>query len=138
MVRDIISDSQLIGQLYDMKAAEGFSFPTPDRATFQIGYGVIKFDKNFVPHIHKQVERIIYTTSEFLYVISGEMTISIYDEKEKFVDKIVLHENMGLMQFIGGHDIQIKRDTRYFEIKQGPYLGRNVDKYNLASEGDRQ
>ena len=132
MVRDIVSDHKLIGQLYDMNAVEGVSFPTPDYATFQFGYGVINSDKKLVPHIHKQVERIIHTTSEFLYVISGEMTISIYDEKEKIVDNIVLRENMGLMQFIGGHDIQIKRDTRYFEIKQGPYLGKNVDKYILG------
>jgi hypothetical protein len=131
MVHDIISGGQLIGQLYDMNDIKGISFPTPDHTTFQFGYGVIESDKNLVPHIHKQVERIINTTSEFLYVISGKMTISIYDEKEKIVEKIVLRKNMGLMQFIGGHDIQIGHDTKYFEIKQGPYLGKNIDKYDL-------
>ena len=38
---------------------------------------------------------------------------------------------MALLQFIGGHKIEIKSGTKYFEIKQGPYYGRDFDKFNV-------
>ena len=38
---------------------------------------------------------------------------------------------MALLQFIGGHKIEIAPGTKYFEIKQGPYYGRDFDKYDV-------
>lgn len=131
MVRDLISNSILIAQVYDMNKMNGVNFPTPELATFQLGFGEINEDKILIPHIHKSVNRKIKTTSEFLYVIHGEMIIDVLDEDEKFLEQIILNNNMALLQFVGGHKIEIKSGTKYFEIKQGPYYGRDFDKYNV-------
>ena len=131
MVRDLISNSILIALVYDMSKMNGVTFPTPELATFQLGFGEINEDKILIPHIHKKVKREIETTSEFLYVIHGEMIIDVLDEDEKFLEQIILKNNMALLQFVGGHKIEIKSGTKYFEIKQGPYYGRDFDKYNV-------
>ena len=36
--------------------------------------------------------------------------------------------NMALLQLTGGHAFKILPGTKYFEIKQGPYLGKHADK----------
>ena len=131
MVRDIINEDILIAQVYDINAMDGINFPTPESATFQFGFGQISENKVLIPHIHKRVKREIETTSEFLYVIHGEMVIDVLDEEERFSEKVILNDNMALLQFIGGHKIEIKSGTKYFEIKQGPYYGRDFDKFNV-------
>lgn len=131
MVKELFSNGNLIGQVYEMNTMEGVNFPTAAEATFQFGFGEISEDKVLIPHIHKRVKREIETTSEFLYVIHGEMIIDVLDEEEKFVQKVILKDNMALLQFIGGHKIEIKSGTKYFEIKQGPYYGRDFDKFNV-------
>ena len=131
MVRDLISETILVAQVYDMSKMKGVTFPTPESATFQFGFGQITENKVLIPHIHKRVKREIETTSEFLYVIHGEMIIDVLDEEEKFLEQIILKNNMALLQFVGGHKIEIKSGTKYFEIKQGPYYGRDFDKYNV-------
>ena len=110
MVNDLISKGTLIAQVYDMNAMNGINFPTPESATFQFGFGQISENKVLIPHIHKRVKREIETTSEFLYVIHGEMIIDVLDEEERFIEKVILKDNMALLQFIGGHKIEIKSE----------------------------
>ena len=59
------------------------------------------------------------------------MIIDILNEKGAFIEKVILLDNMALLQFIGGHKIEIKAETKYFELKQGPYYGREFDKFDL-------
>jgi len=137
MIEDIYSNNILIGQKYNLNDVNETIFPTPENDTFQFGVGVAKNEKILVPHMHKRVERTIDTTSEFLYVLNGEMVIDVYDEKEIFVKKVILNDNECLLQFIGGHAITLKENTKYFEIKQGPYYGRDFDKYNLKVSNEQ-
>ena len=131
MIKDIFFNKILIGQVYDLNLAKGVNFPTLDEQEFQFGFGVADEDKILTPHIHKRVERVIQTTSEFLYVVNGLMTIEIYSEDATYIQTIYLSDNQALLQHFGGHKIALKKDTKYFEIKQGPYYGRDFDKYEL-------
>jgi len=131
MVKDIVFNNILIGQVYDLNLAKGVNFPTSDEQVFQFGFGVINDDKVLAPHIHKRVERVVQTTSEFLYVVEGLMTIEIYSEDAAHVQTISLSNNQGLLQHFGGHKIALKKGTKYFEIKQGPYYGHDFDKYEF-------
>jgi hypothetical protein len=131
MVKDIFFNNMLIGQVYDLNLAKGVNFPTSNEQEFQFGFGVIDEDKTLVPHIHKRVERVVQTTSEFLYVVNGLMTIEIYSEDATHVKTISLSDNQALLQHFGGHKITLKKGTKYFEIKQGPYYGHDFDKYEL-------
>lgn len=132
MTRDILdSNKNLIAQVYELYQASESLFPTPDKETFQFGVGVINEDKVYRTHIHKRAERKVETTSEFLYVMNGEMQVDVLDEKHNLVEKVVLTDQMALLQFFGGHAIKVLKGTKYFELKQGPYKGRDFDKYDV-------
>ncbi len=121
----------MIAQRFNFGKVKKTTFPSPPDCEFQIGIGVIDENKIFETHIHKTIERKIQNTSEFIYVISGKMTIEILAKDKLFVRSIELEQNEGFLQFFGGHKITADACTRYFEIKQGPYFGRNFDKYTL-------
>ncbi len=128
--------NELIAQIYNINSMNNTEFPTPDNLSFQFGVGVAKEDKALKTHIHKRAERVINTTSEFLYVINGMMKVGIYDEEENFIQNVELTDNESLLQFVGGHSIYLEKGTKYFEIKQGPYFGREFDKYDLEVENE--
>jgi hypothetical protein len=131
MHKDIITGGKLIAQVYSINEATKTDFPTPAEATFQFGVGVNAEDKIYKTHIHKNAKREIETTSEFLYVVNGQMDVDVLDEDANIVEKVSLTDNMALMQFFGGHAIRTKAGTKYFELKQGPYKGRDFDKYDV-------
>ena len=128
--------NELIAQIYNLNSMNETEFPTPDNVSFQFGVGVAQEDKVLKTHIHKRAERVINTTSEFLYVIKGLMKVGIYDEEENFIQDVELTDNKCLLQFVGGHSISLEKGTKYFEIKQGPYFGREFDKYDLEVENE--
>ena len=76
--KDIKFDENLIAQVYDTNSIDNTIFPTPASNEMQFGVGIAAEDKTLKTHIHKVVKREIFNTSEFLFVISGLMTIEIY------------------------------------------------------------
>jgi hypothetical protein len=131
MITELKSKDELVAHIYDLNELKENCFPTPADKTFQFGCSIEKNDRVIKTHIHKKNKRIINSTSEFIYVIEGSMFLKIYDENEIFINEVTLNKNMALLQFSGGHSINIKRNTKYFELKQGPYKGRDYDKYDL-------
>lgn len=125
---EIAHKNKTIAHLYDLNLFEDSSFPTPPEMELQFGYGFIKESKILDMHIHKKVRRQTINTSEFLFVISGKMKVEILAEDKTSVKRVELTNNQCLLQFIGGHKISFEANTKYFEIKQGPYLGRDKDK----------
>lgn len=131
MKENIFDEKKLIAQVFNLDALSGTIFPTPEEESFQFGYSQVESDKTINPHIHNRVKRIIDNTSEFLFVLSGRMEISILNELGEIINNVILTNNMCLLQFYGGHKIKIFKGTRFFELKQGPYLGKNIDKKEI-------
>lgn len=127
-VENIFHDNKLIAQKFIISEVSESIFPTPNSCELQFGIGVVKEQKFFKPHIHKKAKRTIYNTSEFIYVVDGEMIIEILSPNEHLVETLKIKKNEGFLQFFGGHKIMAKKNTRYFEIKQGPYNGQDFDK----------
>lgn len=127
-VENIFHDNKLIAQKFIINEVSESTFPTPDYCELQFGIGVVNEKKFFQPHIHKDAKRVIHNTSEFIYVIDGEMLIEILAPNESLVEILKIKKNEGFLQFFGGHKIVANKNTRYFEIKQGPYNGQDFDK----------
>ena len=134
MFKNIQSAEGLIAQLFDFSSENQVDFPTPEHVPFQLGYGTCIDEYTAKPHIHKRVKREINTTCEFIYVISGKVNIEIFDESSKSLELITVSTNEGFLQYFGGHKITIMAGTKYFEIKQGPYYGRDYDKVDMPEE----
>ena len=125
------NQGELIAQIYNITEMNFSCFPTPENFTFQFGYGQVSDKKKLRPHIHKKLLRELSNTAEFIFVIDGSMFINVLDESSNKIASITLKSNMCLLQHKGGHSISIAKNTRYFEIKQGPYFGNDRDKYFL-------
>ena len=130
-VHSIYQDNRLIAQIYDTRVADEDVFPTPYEAEMQCGFGLSSVAKSVAPHLHKQITRENQQTSEFLFVIEGTMKARIYNDDGNILYEITLRSGMALLQLAGGHGFDIEANTRYIEVKQGPYLGHENDKIML-------
>jgi len=128
MHRNILMDGKLIAQFFDLRSFRKTEFPTPPEEFFQIGLGFDSNERKIRKHLHKEIIRTINLTSEFLYVIEGSIDASIFSEEGIKVDSLTISANQALLQFRGGHEFHINSNTKYFELKQGPYLGNEKDK----------
>ncbi len=127
-VRNVMAGDILVAQVFDFDAAGPVIFPTPDSAEMQCGFGQVDEDKHINPHVHNIVERQTRNTSEFIYVISGQMDLVFLNPEGAPIGEATILPGQGFLQYVGGHRITIKADTRYFELKQGPYFGHFKDK----------
>lgn len=122
---------QVVAHVYDLGNAEGKSFPTPDHFPMQFGVAVVESDWTSKAHIHKPVTREVHGTAEFIFIMEGRLDAVFYAADHTEIGRETLTRNMALLQLTGGHKLSFAKGTKFFEIKQGPYLGRDGDKYDL-------
>ena len=107
--------------------SSGKNFITDNQSEFQLAsFGL---DENTIieRHYHPDQNRNILKTTEVLIVLDGELIIEIYDNDLNFVDKVLLKEKDTIALVDGGHGITCNKDTKFIEVKQGPYK-EDVDK----------
>lgn len=125
------SNGEVVAHVYDMSTVTAKSFPTPDEFPMQFGVGVIDEEWTSKAHIHKCVTREVHGTAEFIFVLEGQLDVIFFDQSHTRIGRQTLTGNMALLQIIGGHELRFAKGTKYFEIKQGPYKGRDWDKYDI-------
>jgi len=111
---------------------EGLSFYSADDDFVQVG--VWGYDKGvrLQPHVHNEVRREITRTQEVIFVKSGRVAASIFDENDTLVEKIELNPGDTLILLKGGHGYEIlENGTQVLEVKNGPYPGAEVDRRRL-------
>ena len=127
-VRDVTRGGLLVAQIFDFGQPGPVIFPTPGTAEMQCGFGEVDIDRQVPAHLHNILKRQTSNTSEFLYVIAGEVSIAFLDPEGAVIDQAVIGAQQGFLQYVGGHRMTIAAGTRYLELKQGPYFGHVKDK----------
>jgi len=80
-------------------------------------------------HTHNVFERSSFRTQEVVYVVSGSILAQLYSEDESLIAECVMREGELLVCLNGGHGYTIlEKDSRVLEIKNGPYLGPDLDR----------
>ena len=72
-------------------------------------------------HIHNKQERVIKSTSEVIVVIEGTIEVEIYDLDENLEHKCILKKGDTVALFSGGHGLKAIGNSKFIEVKQGPY-----------------
>ena len=108
----------------------GLNFFSKDSDFLQVGiWGNYESGKILNNHIHNIVDRKINRTHEVLYVIEGCIEASIYDLNKNFVETITVSKGEILVLMDCGHGYKVTSDNTYvLEIKNGPYLGADIDR----------
>ena len=126
MIDYIKSGNSLISIIiYKKYKYSGIKFFTKKNTVQQLGY--MQRPKNYIvePHKHKKIKRVIYSTTEILFIKKGKIQIEFFNNKNFLVKKKILKTGDIIMLLEGGHSIKFIEKSEIIEIKQGPYLDRN-------------
>lgn len=110
---------------------ENVEFFTPKDYPFQMGAQIREMGEEIKPHIHKPIQRVINNTQEMIHIDYGKVKAKIYNEKGKEIKDIILNSGDTILLVKGGHSFKFLEKTKIIEVKQGPYIGREEDKYIL-------
>ena len=108
---------------------EGLTFVTKDESGLQLGVHIQ--DKGFEvkPHKHLPFDELKnLKVQELFYVEKGKIKVRLYDDEGKQIKEI--EGNAGDVIIVNsGHDLLCLEDSKFIEIKQGPYRGKKEKKY---------
>ena len=108
---------------------EGLNFFSEDQHSLQLGIHNVKKGKRYKAHISLPFEKLEnFKSNKIYFVKKGKVGIDIYNNKEEKVDYCTLTQGDLIIFISGGHGVDILDDTYMFEIKQGPYRGREIEK----------
>jgi hypothetical protein len=65
--------------------------------------------------------------TEFFYIVRGKIRITLYNKRKQKVKDVIIKEG-DIAYILEGHAMEILEDTTMFELKQGPYRGKEKDK----------
>ena len=102
-------------------------FATDNDNELQIATFNLKKEQEILRHIHPPQDRKINTTSEVLIVLEGEIEFTLYDDDLELCHSAVAKKGNLLVLMSGGHGLKILQDTKFIEVKQGPY-DEKIDK----------
>lgn len=102
---------------------EKTTFVTPPSSNLQLGFVVYNKEQSIPPHIHRRVLRRLDRTEEVLVVEKGSCIIDIYNNGKKQIASRKLNKGDIIVLVGGGHGFRMLKNTRFLEIKQGPYAG---------------
>lgn len=108
---------------------EGLNFITDNSLFIQVGSWWYQNGKRLAKHKHNVVPREANITQEMVYVKSGAMLATIFDQEMNFIEQLVLKEGDLAIMVYGGHGYEIlENDTKIIEAKNGPFLSVEIDK----------
>lgn len=93
-----------------------------------------KIDKSVKVPAHKHIKTLRETTitQESWVIHKGSVRVAYYDIDDSFLLETDLHEGDCAILYRGGHSLEVlENNTVFYEFKNGPYFGVDVDKENL-------
>jgi mannose-6-phosphate isomerase-like protein (cupin superfamily) len=112
--------------------AQGVEFVTDEQSEFQLGIMTRGLETPVSAHMHNRIDRVVHTTSEYLYFRSGSAKVSLRSSQN--ADPVRIDLDTGdsiLFTGIGIHSILFAEGTQLIEIKQGPF-DPSLDKVYLS------
>ena len=119
----------LIKKFYGKKKFKDRYDLTDEDKFLQISFLNLKKGKVVPPHRHLIKTKKTNISNESWIVISGKIMVKFYDLDESIVYEDILNKGDLSILFQGGHELKaLTKNTRIFEIKNGPYLGAKKEK----------
>ena len=113
----------------DSDWVEGLNFITENNLFIQVGSWWYQKGKNLAKHKHNIVKRESNITQEMVYVKSGSMMATIFDNELNLIEDLILETGDLAIMVNGAHGYKIlENDTKIIEAKNGPFISVEVDK----------
>tara|TARA_B100000029_G_C16800420_1_gene676466 strand:- start:55 stop:447 length:393 start_codon:yes stop_codon:yes gene_type:complete len=104
-------------------------FATENKTELQLASFKLQKGEEILRHYHPKQERKISLTSEVLLVTSGQIEVEIYDNNLEINTTEIISEGEVIALYGGGHRILMVEDSKFIEVKQGPYDPDTDKKY---------
>ncbi len=128
---EIKEGSQILARIirHDSLWQKGLNFFSKDEEFIQVGTWGYELDKTLKAHSHNEVVRQVPKTQEVLFVKQGKLSAKIYGKDDDFVAEVEVLAGDLIIMLEGGHSYKILEDnTQVLEIKNGPYVGAELDR----------
>jgi len=111
---------------------DGLNFFSQDEEYVQVGSWGYDTGTALKPHVHNHVPREVTVTQEVLYVRRGSIKARIFGLQDQPIAEFDASEGDVVILLRGGHGYDIIEDgTQVLEVKNGPYLGAEVDRRRI-------
>lgn len=129
MIEYIEHDNSLYAIIIRQKLEfKGYNFVSKAENGLQVGVNHYPGDTVAVPHVHLPLPRSLEQTNEVLHIDVGECKLVLYTDARERFHETTLFEGDTVVLLKGGHGVRFLKPTKIIEIKQGPYLGPELDK----------
>lgn len=117
---------------------EKTTFFSPTESSFQ--FGLLSHKKGFQepPHYHMPFNRQITDLQQMFMVQRGVVGVELYSNTGKFLREIILRQGDSIVLIHGVHAINVYEDMQCISVKQGPFLGTEVDKVFVEVESRKR
>jgi len=88
---------------------------------------VLEKGRHVRAHKHLPTKKNTIGTQEAWVVVDGQVLARVYDIDNSFLNEICLESGDLIVFFRGGHELLATKKTIFYELKTGPYLGREND-----------
>ena len=107
------------------------TFFSPPDSSFQ--FGLLAHEAGFVeaPHYHAAATRTISDLQQMFVVQRGVVAVVLYSDGGDLLCEIILKPGDAIVLIHGVHAIRVIEDMQCISVKQGPFLGTELDKVNV-------
>ena len=113
--------------------ADGVEFLTEDGDFLQMGLIGRPAGFSVPTHRHLETGRTVDRVCEALFVVSGKVEVSLYDDGGLFLGRSYMTAGSVILQLTGYHGFKMMEDSKIIEVKQGPYY-ENFDKVEMEKD----
>ena len=107
---------------------DGYNFLTPGDLNLQVGVNAYRAQGEVEAHRHNPVVRTTQGTMEAILVRTGLMSLQLYDNENQPLECLEMRAGDFVLLVSGGHAITFFEQCDLLEVKQGPFVSRELDK----------
>lgn len=111
---------------------ERTQFFSPPESSFQ--FGLLAHDAGYreAAHYHKATTRVIEDLQQMFVVQRGVVDVELYTDERRLFRVVRLNPGDAIVLIHGIHAIRVVEDFQALSVKQGPFMGDEVDKVEVA------
>lgn len=112
---------------------EKTTFFSPPESSFQFGLLAHEAGYREEPHYHRAVRREIDDLQQMFVVQRGLVDVHLYLDDGSLHRTVRLGAGDAIVLIHGAHAIEVVEDFQAISVKQGPFLGDEVDKVAVSA-----
>ena len=117
--------------LWATVVVEKTKFFSPAGSSFQFGLLAHQAGYQEAPHYHHPVTRTISDLQQMFVVQRGVVGVQFFDTSGAMFREVILRQGDAINLIHGAHAVRVIEDMQCVSVKQGPFLGDEMDKVEI-------